>query len=72
MVTLKTSAAAAILVGTAALSAGAAYLATKLTMQANVTVSCPAPPASPVAPPAQSRAFPPLGNVPATTGGKQW
>jgi len=72
MVTLKTSVATAILVGIAALSADAAYLATKATMQANVTVSCPAPPARPVAPPAQSRAFPPLGNVPSSTGGKQW
>jgi hypothetical protein len=71
MLTLKTSVAAAILVGTAALSAGAAYLVTKSTMQASVAVSCPAPLAS-TAPSAQSRAFPPLGNLPSTTGGKQW
>ena len=72
MLTLKTSLAAAILVGTATLSAGAAYLVTRAKMQANVTVSCPAPPASAAAPPAQPRAFPPLGNLPSTTGGKQW
>lgn len=72
MLTLKTSVAAAILVGTATLSAGATYLATKATIQANVALSCPAAPAPTVAPPAQSRPFPPLGNVRPTTGGKQW
>ena len=72
MLILKTSVAAAVLVGTAALSAGAAYLVTKAKMQADVTVSCPAPSASATAPPAQPRAFPPLGNLPSTKGGKQW
>jgi hypothetical protein len=68
MLILKTSIAAAILAGTVTISAGASYLVTKATMKANVTANCPA-----TAPtPAQPRAFPPLGNVPSTTGGKQW
>lgn len=69
MLTLKTSVAAAILVGTAAISAGASYMVTKATMNAKVTVNCPTPP---ITPPVQSHAFPPLGNLPSTTGGKKW
>jgi hypothetical protein len=68
MLTLKTSVAAAILVGTATVSAGASYFVTKATMHTNVTVNCPAP----AAPSTQSQAFPPLGNLPSTTGGKKW
>ena len=67
MMTLKASAAAAILVGVMAGAAGVTYVATKASM--NVSVSCPAPVAA--APPA-SRPFPPRGDVPPTTGGKQW
>ena len=72
MLTLKTSVGAAILAGTAAASAGAAYLVTKATVQASVTMSCPASSAPSASPPVQSRSFPPLGNVPPTSGGKQW
>jgi hypothetical protein len=67
MMTLRASVAAAIITGAVAGSAGITYVATKASM--NVTVSCPAPAAA--APPA-SRPFPPRGDVPPTTGGKQW
>lgn len=72
MLTLKTPVAAAILVGTAAASAGAAYLVTKATMQANIALSCPGASSPTASAPVQTRHFPPLGNVPSTTGGKQW
>ena len=72
MLTLKTSVAAAIFVGTATVSAGASYLVTKATMHANVTVNCPAPSEPRAAPATQAHAFPPLGNLPSTTGGKKW
>ena len=71
MLTLKTSVAAAILLGTAAASAGAGYLV-KATMQANVVLHCPKLPAASASGSAQPRPFPPLGTVPSTTGGKQW
>jgi hypothetical protein len=71
MLTLKTSVAAAILLGTAAASAGAGYLV-KATMQANVVLRCPNLPASPASGSAQPQPFPSLGNVPSATGGKQW
>jgi hypothetical protein len=65
--TLKATAAAAILVGAIAGTAGVTYIATKASM--NVSVSCQAPVA---AAPTTSRPFPPRGEVPPTTGGKQW
>lgn len=43
MLTLKASVAATVLAGTVLVTAGATYLATKTTMQARVTVSCPSP-----------------------------
>jgi hypothetical protein len=68
MLTLKTSVAAAILAGTAAVSAGAGYVVTKAAVQANVTVSCP----TPVTPSADNRGVP-LGGPPlATNQGKKW
>jgi len=72
MLTLKTSVAAAILAGTAAVSAGAGYVVSRATMTAQVVVSCPqpAPAAAPVAP--QPKPFPPLGNLPPTTGGQKF
>jgi hypothetical protein len=72
MLTLKTSVAAAILLSTAAASAGAGYLVTKATMQANVALRCPNVPAASTSGSAQPQPFPPLGNVPSTSGGKQW
>lgn len=68
MLTLKTSVAATILVGTAAIAAGASYLVTRTTMQANVAVSCPAP----AAPTVENRGVP-LGGAPLPTNqGKKW
>jgi hypothetical protein len=67
MMTLKASVAAAVLAGAVTATAGITYVVTKASM--NVSVSCPAPIAA--APPA-SRPFPPRGDVPPTTGGKQW
>jgi hypothetical protein len=71
MLTLRTSVAAAVLVGTAVASAGAGYLV-KATLEANVVLHCPNVPAASDSGSAQPRTFPPLGNVPSTTGGKQW
>jgi hypothetical protein len=65
--TLRASVAAAILAGAVAGTAGITYVATKASI--NVSLSCPAPAAA--APPA-SRPFPPRGEIPSTTGGKQW
>jgi hypothetical protein len=64
---MKASVAAAVLAGAVTATTGITYVATKASM--NVSVSCPAPIAA--APPA-SRPFPPRGDVPPTTGGKQW
>jgi hypothetical protein len=72
MLTLKASVATAILVGTAAASAGAGYLVTNVTMRANVTLACPGASSPSVSTPTPAHSFPPLGNVPSTTGGKQW
>ena len=72
MLNLKTSAAAAILAGTAASSAGSGYVIARVTTQTAVAVNCPSPAPPPASAPAQSRLQPPLGNLPATTGGKQW
>jgi hypothetical protein len=66
MLNVKVSIALAILAATAATSAGAGYLVTLATTQVNVSTHCPASPQS------QSRGFLPLGDLPATTGGKQW
>jgi hypothetical protein len=68
MLTLKTSVAAAILAGTAALSAGAGYVVTKATIQTNVAVSCP----TPGAPSAENHSVP-LGGPPLPTNqGQKW
>ncbi|MDT7952804.1 MAG: hypothetical protein RQ966_14975 [Acetobacteraceae bacterium] len=68
MLTLKISVAIVILAGTAAVAAGASYLVTRTTMQANVAVSCPAP----VASAAENRSVP-LGGLPLPTNqGKKW
>jgi hypothetical protein len=68
VLTLKTSIALAILAGTATLSAGAGYLVTKATVQANVTGSCPGP----TAPTRENRNVP-LGGPPLPTDqGKKW
>ena len=56
-----------VLLGTVVATAGATYVVTKANL--SVSVSCP-PAAAAVVP--QSRPFPPLGDVPPTTGGKKW
>jgi hypothetical protein len=43
MLTLKTSAAAVVLAGTAAASASAGYFVSRATMTSEVAVSCPTP-----------------------------
>ena len=43
MLTLKASVAAAVLAGTALVSAGAGYAISRATLTAQVAVSCPAP-----------------------------
>lgn len=65
--TIKASVATAILAAAVVGTAGVTYVATKASM--NVAVSCPTPAAA--VPPA-SRPFPPRGDVPPTSGGKQW
>jgi hypothetical protein len=68
MLTLKTSVAAAILAGTAAISAGASYVVTKATIQTRITVGCPTPSAS-----TPERRGVPLGGPPLPTNqGKKW
>jgi hypothetical protein len=64
---LRASVAAAILAGAVAGTAGITYVVTKASV--NVSLSCPAP--ATTAPPA-SRPFQPRGEIPPTTGGKQW
>jgi hypothetical protein len=71
VLTLKASVAAAVLAGTALVSAGAGYAISRTTMTAQVAVSCPAP-AVTAAPAPPTRSFPPLGNLPATTGGQKF
>jgi hypothetical protein len=72
MLSIKASVAAAIIAGTAAASAGTAYLVTRASLRADITASCLTTPTQSTRLPAQTRSFPPLGNVPSTTGGKQW
>jgi hypothetical protein len=68
MLTLKTSVAIAVLGGTAAVSAGAGWLVTKATAQANVAISC----ARPAAPATENYGLP-LGGPPLPTDqGKKW
>jgi hypothetical protein len=50
MLTLKTSAAAVVLAGTAAASAGAGYFVSRSTMTSEMAVSCPTPAAASSAP----------------------
>jgi hypothetical protein len=70
MLTLKASAAAAIVVGTAAASAGAGYVVSRATMAAQVAVSCPAP-AAPDASSELPHSFP-SGPAPALNTGKKF
>lgn len=69
---MKASVAASILAITAAVSAGAGFVGSRAMMTAQVEVNCPQPSVAtaPVAP--QSKPFPPLGNLPATTGGQKF
>jgi hypothetical protein len=64
MLTLKTSVAAAILVGSIAATAGATYVVTR----ASVTVSCPSSPATPP----QSRPDLPTGQLPPLHQGQKF
>ncbi len=68
MLTIKASIAATVLAGTVLVTASATYLATKATLQADATVSCPAPVAStgPVKPDL------PRGKPVPLTGYKSW
>lgn len=73
MLTLKTSVAATVLAGTALAFAGVGYVASQVTMTATAAVSCPAAQSATISPsPQQSKAFPPLGNIPPTTGGQKF
>ena len=67
MLTLKAPVAAAVLAGTALVSAGAGYVVSQATMTAQVSVTCPAPAAAPVLP----HSLPP-GPVPELNAGKKW
>jgi hypothetical protein len=70
MLTLKASVAAAVLAGTALISAGAGYAISRATFTAQVAVSCPAPTVA-VAPPELLHALPD-GPTPALNAGKKW
>ena len=67
MMTLKASAAAAILFGVMAGTAGVTYIATKASM--NVSVSCPVPPVA-ASPPARPDL--PLGQLPPLQQGQKF
>jgi hypothetical protein len=67
MLTLKASVAAAVIAGTALVSAGAGYAVSRATMTAQVSVTCP----TPVAAPALPHSLPP-GPVPELNAGKKW
>jgi len=70
MLTLNAYVAAAVLAGTAMVSAGAGYAISRATLSAKVTVSCPAPAVaapSPVLPHAL-----PSGPTPSLDAGKKW
>lgn len=69
LLTLKASVAAAVLAGTALASAGAGYVVSRVTMTAQVAVSCP-PPTAAVQP--QLPWALPSGPVPKTTGGEKF
>jgi hypothetical protein len=67
MLTVKASAAAAVVLGTAAISAGAGYAVSKATTVATIAVSCPAV--------ASAAALPhslPNGGRPLPLNGKKW
>ncbi len=70
MLTVKASVAAAVLAGTALVSAGAGYAISRATFTAQVAVSCPAPTVA-VAPPELLHALPD-GPTPALNAGKKW
>jgi hypothetical protein len=70
MLTLKASVAAAILAGTALVSASAGYAISRATLTAQVAVSRPAPTVA-AAPPELLHALPD-GTTPALNAGKKW
>ena len=70
MLTLNVYLAAAVLAGTALVSAGAGYVVSRATMTGQGTVTCPAP-AEPTASP-QRPWYLPSGPMPETTGGKRF
>ena len=72
MLTLKASVAAAVLAGTALLSAGAGYAISRATLTEQVAVTCPQTPSAAVPAVPRPNAFPPLGNLPSTTGGQNF
>ena len=72
MLTLKASAAAAVLTGTAVVSAAAGYAISRATLTAQVTITCPQTTTADAHAAPQSRAFPPLGNLLPTTGGQKF
>ena len=70
MLTLNVYLAAAVLAGTALVSAGASYVVSRATMTGQGTVACPVP-AEPAAAP-QRPWYLPSGPLPETTGGKRF
>jgi hypothetical protein len=70
MLTLNVYLAAAVLAGTALVSAGTGYVVSRATMTGQGTVACPAP-AEPTASP-QRPWYLPSGPMPETTGGKRF
>ena len=70
MVSLKASAAIAVLAGTALLSAGAGYAVSRASMTAQVAVSCPT--AAPVASAPELPHALPNGPTISVTKGKGW
>jgi hypothetical protein len=70
MLTLKASVAALVLAGTALASAGAGYVVSRITMTAQVAVTCPAPAAT-----ASTAELPhslPNGPAISATKGREW
>ena len=72
MLTLKVSVVAAVLASIAVMSAGAGYAISRANLTAQVTTTCPQPTTADAHAAPQSRAFPPLGDLPPTTGGQKF
>ncbi|MBE7159507.1 MAG: hypothetical protein INR62_13930 [Rhodospirillales bacterium] len=66
MLTLKTSVATTAIVATALVSASIGYVVSRMSVTAQVAVSCPEPQRL------EEKPFPPIGVVPPTTGGRQF